>query len=394
MRPDRSVLKGGRRLIKTLSRVLYEVVEHHVSVDVAFKRACRSACADSLEEREELYRLARKLVSDYIKLTCVVGRKKPYGALVRVWLKGIHNLLEEMPPWCRLSYPEWYYRKLTELLGREEAEKVMRAMEDRVWWLRINTLRGSVEYVLRELEREGVEFEVDKHFHYLVRIVRSPKPVRLLQPVKEFKAVPQDKASVAVVEALNPSEDDLIVDMASAPGLKTSLIMALTENKAKVVAADISWRRMLNEVALLKKLGVDLSRVYLTLTDSSSLNLRARADKVLLDAPCSNSGAVSKDPGVKVHLTQSKIRYYAGIQRALLRKAIELGELVTYSTCSIMPEEGELVTASVRNVVRFRRVFSWASPGYGIVDFSNEVMRFFPHKHATEAFYLAVLEVR
>ncbi len=383
---------SNRRLVKTLSKVLYEVVEHHVSIDVAFKRASRLARVKNLEEREELYRLARRLVSDYIRLTCVIGGRRPYGALVRAWLKGVSKPTDRLPPWCRLSYPEWYYRKLVALLGKNEAEELLRAMGDRVWWLRINTLKGSVESVVRELEREGVELQVDRHFPYLARVIRSPKPIRLLRPVKEFRAIPQDKASIAVVEALRPCEGELIVDMASAPGLKTSLIMALTENKARVVAADISRRRIVNEAMLLRKLGVDMSRVHLVLTDSSSLNLSTRADKVLLDAPCSNSGAVGKDPGVKIHLTPSKVLHYARIQSELLRRAVELGEIVVYSTCSVMPEEGELVTASVHDMVKLRRIFSWSSPGYGVTDFSSAVMRFFPHKHATEAFYLAVLE--
>ena len=128
--------------------------------------------------------------------------------------------------------------------------------------------------------------------------------------------------------------------------------------------------------------------------DSRDVFLRSAFDKVLLDAPCSNSGAVSKDPGVKIHLTPSKVRHYSEIQRDLISRAIKhTSNLVVYSTCSIMPEEGEEVIATVHDAVRLVRKYSWSSPGYRVVDFHDKVMRFFPHKHLTEAFFLAVMEV-
>jgi 16S rRNA C967 or C1407 C5-methylase (RsmB/RsmF family) len=70
-------------------------------------------------------------------------------------------------------------------------------------------------------------------------------------------------------------------------------------------------------------------------------------DKVLLDAPCSNSGAIGKDPGVKATLTPGKVEYYRGTQLRLLTKALQLSDVVVYSVCSILPEEGEEVVTEV-----------------------------------------------
>lgn len=384
-----AMVKESKAMVKVLAAVLYEVINHKVSVDVAFKRACKGRCASRLEERETLYSMARKLVSDYLKVTCVIGRRKSFAQVVRLWLKGIDA--ENTPPWCRLSYTEWFYNMITSLLGVEEGEKLLEAMNGREWWLRINTLKAPEERVFKELDDEGVVYEVDKHFSYMVKVISSPKPIRLLKPVKEFKAVPQDKASAAVVEALAPNIDDEVIDMAYAPGMKTSLIMQLTENRAKVTAIDLSYRRALLGYGLLKRLGVDLSRVNIISADARDLRFKRKFDKVLLDAPCSNSGAVSKDPGIKINLTPSKVQYYSGIQKGLIRRAIELGDVIVYSTCSLMPEEGEHVIAEVADQVKLERVFTWASKGYGVVSFSSDLMRFFPHKHRTEGFFLARL---
>ncbi|MCD6428155.1 MAG: RsmB/NOP family class I SAM-dependent RNA methyltransferase [Desulfurococcales archaeon] len=373
--------------IKVLARVLYEVLNHRVSIDVAFKRACKGVKLKGTDEREYLYELARKFVSDYQKLQCVLGRTKSLSKLARAWLRGVSD--EGLPPYCKLSYSKWFYDRVVSLLGKEEGEQLLASMNERVWWLRINTLKAPEERVLKLLESEGVEYAIDREYHFLLRIKKAPKPIRLLRPVKNYMAIPQDKASVAVVDVLSPEAGELIVDMAAAPGMKTSLIMMLTENRARIVAIDISYRRLLLMKNLLKKLGVDTSRVHLVASDSAKVKLPKFPDKVLLDAPCSNSGAVSKDPALKISLTEGKIGYYASKQAALLRSAIRLGRVVVYSVCSIMPEEGELVISLFKDKVTLEKALKWASTGYRGFPLSDKVMRLFPHKHLTEGFFIA-----
>ncbi|MCD6340559.1 MAG: RsmB/NOP family class I SAM-dependent RNA methyltransferase [Desulfurococcales archaeon] len=377
--------------VKILARVLYEVLSHRVSIDVAFKRACKGTRLRGTNEREYLYELARRFVSDYQKLQCVLGRTKTLSKLARAWLRGVSD--EGLPPYCRLSYSKWFYDKVISLLGREEGEQLLASMNERVWWLRINTLKAPEERVLKQLESEGVEYVIDREYPFLLRIERSPKPIRLLSPVKNYMAIPQDKASVAVIDVLSPEAGELIVDMAAAPGMKASLIMMLTENRARIVAVDVSYRRILLMKNLLKKLGIDLSRVHLVASDSARIKLSGLPDKVLLDAPCSNSGAVSKDPALKISLTEGKVRYYASKQAELLKNAMQLGRVIVYSVCSIMPEEGELVISLFKDRVTLEKTLKWASTGYKGLPLSDTVMRLFPHKHLTEGFFIAKILV-
>ena len=374
-----------------MASTLYEIVNHKISIDVAFKKSCRGRCELSLNDREKLYELVRSFISDYIKLKCVYGGRVSFSRLAREWLNGVRD--EGLSVWCKLSYQDWMLRKLQSLLGRYEALELLQAMNSRVWWLRVNVLKASVERVLKELREEGVSYVTDEHYPYMVRVLETPKPMRLLKPVKEFRAIPQDKASAAVVESLKPQEGDLILDMAFAPGMKTSLIQMLSENKARVVALDVSNRRALMGRRVLKKLGVDLSRVYVVVADSRTLGIRPEFNKVLLDAPCSNSGAVSKDPGLKITLSEGKILHYSMMQREMLREAIALGDEVVYSTCSLMPEEGEFIVSEVSDYVRFEKTVPWASTGYEVIPNYKEVMRLFPHKHLTEGFFIAKLNV-
>lgn len=378
-----------RLVIKVLSRTLYNVVNYRVSVDVAFKRACRGVCKLSLTDRETLHSIARNFISDYLKVRCFLGARKSYSSYARAWINsGVRE--ENLPEWCRYSVSRWFYKKLSKLIG-DEVRDLLQSLNKRVLWARINTLKASEEKVLRSLDQEGVNYVVDSVYPYLIRIIKSPKPVRLLSTVKNYELVLQDKASVAVVEALGPQPGDDVLDMAFAPGMKTSLIMSLTDNKARVVAVDISYKRSLLGRQLLEKLGVDLSRVHVVVGDSRDIRLRKVFDKVLLDAPCSNSGAISKDPGLKITLTESKVAYYSALQKELIVKSVELGKVTVYSTCSLMPEEGEEVANTIHEKVRFHRPIQWASEGYRPYNHYSDFMRLYPHKHLTEGFFICYL---
>jgi len=382
------------REVELLAKVLFEVVERKVSIDVAFKRVCRGRCAKGFDERERLYRLCRNFVSDYVKLLCYVGsRRVSYRKLARIWLKG--SLPELAEPYCRLSIPRWLYERVSPLIGEQEAVSLFEAFRERFWWLRVNTFRGSEEGVIRELESEGVELEVHRELPYMVRVLRSPKPVRLLKAVKEFRAVPQDIASAIAVEHLDVEPGEVVLDMCAAPGVKTSLISMLSGGEARVVAADVSLRRLTAARHLLRKLGIPETSVSLVLADSASLNLRS-VDKVLLDAPCSNSGAIGKDPGVKATLTPGKVELYSSTQLKLLSKALQLSDLIVYSVCSILPEEGEeVVTEALSTFDDFRvvphRLTKLCSRGYPGYIISEGVCRMFPHIHSSDGFFIARL---
>jgi len=384
------MIRGSRRVVDILAKILYEVKEHHVSVDVAFKRVCRGKCVKGLEEREELYNLVRNFISDYFKLKCYVGDEEvSYRGLARLWLDRKYVVVNEL--YCIYSYPKWFVDELVNLLGVDEVSKALNAMNSRVWWLRVNTLRTSEESVLRELELEGVEFIVSKEVPYMVKVVNSKRPIRTLKPVKEFKVVPQDLASAVVVEALKPGFNESIIDLTAAPGLKTSLIMMLSENRAKVVACDKSLKRLNIMRNLLKKLGVDLSRVSLIHSDSTTISLR-RFDKALVDAPCSNSGAIHKDPGIKLSLTKGKVLHNSIIQSKLLSNALRLADYVTFSTCSILPEEGEFIISKLDlSDVKLFRAITWVGKGYPVVNFYESLMRLMPHIHECEGFFIATL---
>ena len=374
------------RLSKVLAGVLHEVLRHRVSVDVAFRRVCGGWCASSVDERELLYDAARRFVADYVKLLCVSGKRRRPRDLVKLWLSGFE---EPSEPYCRLSVPLWLYDRLYALLG-DEAVRLFEAMSVRVWWLRVNMLKSSIEGVVRGLESEGVIVEVSRDYPYMLKIIKTPKPVRLLRVVREFKAIPHDIASAAVVEALRPERGDSVLDACAAPGIKTSLIAMLAEGRVRIKAIDISGRRITVMRKLMRKLGVPDEAVEYMVADSRKVELREHYDKALVDAPCSNTGAMAKDPALKVTITPGKVEYYSRLQKGILENILKYASRVTYTTCSILPEEGEEVVETVADKVKLEKpqIKMCGEPykGYSV---SQSTCRLYPHIYESEGFYIA-----
>ena len=374
------------RLSKVLAGVLHEVLRHRVSVDVAFRRVCGGWCASSVDERELLYDAARRFVADYVKLLCVSGKRRRPRDLVKLWLSGFE---EPSEPYCRLSVPRWLYDRLYALLG-DEAVRLFEAMSVRVWWLRVNMLKSSIEGVVRGLESEGVIVEVSRDYPYMLKIIKTPKPVRLLRVVREFKAIPHDIASAVVVEALRPERGDSVLDACAAPGIKTSLIAMLAEGRVRIKAIDISGRRITVMRKLMRKLGVPDEAVEYMVADSRKVELREHYDKALVDAPCSNTGAMAKDPALRVTITPGKVEYYSRLQKGILENILKYASRVTYTTCSILPEEGEEVVETVADKAKLEKpqIKMCGEPykGYSV---SQSTCRLYPHIHESEGFYIA-----
>jgi tRNA and rRNA cytosine-C5-methylases len=285
--------------------------------------------------------------------------------------------------------PLWLYDRLYALLG-DEAVRLFEAMSVRVWWLRVNMLKSSIEGVVRGLESEGVIVEVSRDYPYMLKIIKTPKPVRLLRVVREFKAIPHDIASAVVIEALRPERGDSVLDACAAPGIKTSLIAMLAEGRVRIKAIDISGRRITVMRKLMRKLGVPDEAVEYMVADSRKVELREHYDKALVDAPCSNTGAMAKDPALRVTITPGKVEYYSRLQKGILENILKYASRVTYTTCSILPEEGEEVVETVADKVKLEKpqIKMCGEPykGYSV---SQSTCRLYPHIHESEGFYIA-----
>jgi 16S rRNA (cytosine967-C5)-methyltransferase len=152
----------------------------------------------------------------------------------------------------------------------------------------------------------------------------------------------QDETSMKVAPLLDPRPDERILDLCAAPGGKTTHLAELLGGKGKVVAVDLPDRiGLVAESA--SRLG--LANVDCVAGDGATIAFRDAFDAILVDAPCSNTGVLSRRPDVRWRLREQDIAGAAALQRQLLQNAARLlrpGGRLVYSTCSLEPEENRL----------------------------------------------------
>jgi len=169
----------------------------------------------------------------------------------------------------------------------------------------------------------------------------------------------QDIGSQAIVPLLRLAAGQSFLDLCAAPGNKTAQAL---ESGVQAVACDLHYHRL----APLK--GLDAKLVVLD--GSRPLPFRCRFDRILVDAPCSGTGTLGRNPEIKWKLTPADLEDLPRRQRALLENARQLlgpGGILVYSTCSLEPEENEAVVSSVpaELVIETMRRIPGRDPGDG-----------------------------
>ncbi len=145
---------------------------------------------------------------------------------------------------------------------------------------------------------------------------------------------PMDEGS-AVIASIAARAGNDVLDVAAAPGGKT---LYMKTRGASVTSSDLSLARLLPLIG---------RQPRLVAADGRQPPFRRRFSVVLLDAPCSATGTIRKNPEIKWRLRESDLAGFAVLQRELLAAALAIGETVVYSTCSLEPEENETIVAGV-----------------------------------------------
>ena len=378
------VKRRWRRLdsFKVFYDVSFDAVKHYFLLRHLASKLFGSSGAKAVARSWFIYRADavlynRDMVMRYRKRLLKRARTSPEEALLSIEeLRG--NPVQYLS--TKYSYHPSIVEALLSNLPQEEVERLLEAGNTTWIWLRINTLKADVDKAVKMLEKEA---EVEPHptIPFAVLLKSSKRPVQYLTAVKEFVAVPQDLASIYAVLSLRPSPGDRIIDLAAAPGMKTSLIAQLAEGKAKIVAVELSTRRIYRMRHLLKLLGA-ADQVEVVRADSRRLRTR-RFDKALLDAPCTSSGAFTKEPATKIYPRLEEATRYSKLQRELLADALTLADEVIYAVCSILPQEGEEVVTAGKG--RPQRPHADLAPSYR----GDVGGRTFPHLHRSEAFFIS-----
>lgn len=210
--------------------------------------------------------------------------------------------------------------------------------------LRINTIKADLSYIKSVLTDNKIEFkEVPWYSDALIIDNVSEIEISNLTIYKNGQIYLQSLSSMLPPLILSPKEKESILDMAAAPGSKTTQLSALSNNEALIMAVEKNKIRAERLRHNLDSQGA--KKVTVLEADARNLDDMFKFDKILLDAPCSGSGTINlKDKNIEKYFTEELIERSNKTQKELLNKAINLlkvnGEII-YSTCSILKCENE-----------------------------------------------------
>jgi 16S rRNA (cytosine967-C5)-methyltransferase len=268
--------------------------------------------------------------------------------------------LKATQPHLGYSHPEWLVNRWRERWGVEKTAQLL------AWnntppdtFARINTLKADPGKLLTQWRDEDVEYDFVRRDWFgenLVFKLKSHPPLERLPSFCQGLFYIQDPSTLLAVHELDPQPGQTILDMCSAPGGKLSYAAQLIRNEGRIVAQDLSLERLKLVHENCIRLGVTC---VMAGTPSPAPQIPALAagtartpslpdsfDRILVDAPCSNTGVMRRRVELRWRLRPEEIERLRLVQLDLLRQAAPLlkpGGVLVYSTCSLEPEENRQV---------------------------------------------------
>ena len=351
----------------TIHSIVFEILRRLNVVDLIIKKSLKKGTID------KLYPLLRNLlrVGVYqikfaeesppkITNTIVELAKAHFGISVSNFTNALLRKVEHLEVSSFLSdsidaaslslqyyHQTWFIEYLIKLIGISDTIAFLkRSGEGNGFYVRINLLKTDRSYIIEQLEHDKYVFSLDQDLNAVILIKEWERPIIHSSLFKEGYLYIQDKASALVSYVVNPQNDEIVFDLCAAPGGKTMHMGQLLKNSGQIVAVDRSHRRLKELIAKLSQYNLFNIHVINANGEDIPKFIKSKADKILVDPPCSGTGTFVSRPYGKWKLRPEDIEILTRIQWKLLIAAVKLlkpsGEII-YSTCSITVEENERI---------------------------------------------------
>ena len=345
-----------------------------------------------LEEAKNIVRLARSILG-----WKALAPVEPHLGLLMT--ENPARLLEGVGDEERVGlltyHPTWFVRYCFRLFGRKEALAFLEASAKiPPTYIRLNTLKGCEEEILKRLEYEKVKVEKIEGLRHAYKVLVAKQPLTRTKSFQEGLFYIQDKASIYAAEVADPKPGMVLLDVCAAPGAKTTYLAQLMQNRGVIYSIDYSRRRMNIWKSEVARMGVSIAEPIIS-DACNPLPVAVEADMVILDPPCTSTGAFAKIPSAKWRLTARSAEKMAEIQWQMLENCAEKlkpGGTLIYSTCSITVEENEML---VERFLKWHPEFQLTeiTPKIGLPGLRGltQCQRLYPHIHECNGFFIAKL---
>ncbi|AIL32496.1 RsmB/NOP family class I SAM-dependent RNA methyltransferase [Basilea psittacipulmonis] len=316
------------------------------------------------------------------------------------WLKRLALIdPESLSPDVRFSMPTWLIEKLTHL---PDANNLFLALNEKAPLdLRVNIFKANREDILEKVKAYEPQAQATPYSPWGIRLWNKPALSRW--PMFEAGEIEvQDEGSQILGMLLAPKRGEMVVDYCAGAGGKTLLLGALMRSTGRLYAFDVSESRLSKAKPRLARSGLsNVTTVVLHKEkDERVKRLAGKADRVLVDAPCTGMGTLRRNPDLKWRQTPEDLKQLVELQSKILDQACTLlkpGGRLVYSTCSLLPQENELQIQSFLNrhpEFELKAVNDlWDERCTGLV-MQDAYLKLRPDYHQTDGFFAAVLEKR
>ena len=294
----------------------------------------------------------------------------------------------------KYSHPQWMVKSFLSFFSGGFVEELLQANNETPELnFRINTLKVPVNDCLKMLQEQGFEVKVNPYIGEAISIkgVGNLNEMDLMQMGYLYI---QDFSSMLIAKIVDPAEGDLIVDVCSAPGGKTTHMAQLMENKGLIIARDIYDHKLKLIKKNAERLGISIIKTEKFDALKEDTELFEKADKVLVDAPCSGLGIIRRKPEIKYRKKPDDISVITELQLKILKNAaryVKSGGVLVYSTCTIDPRENNGVVErflSENNdfqLIDISKNYHKYLPG----EHKDKTIQLYPHIHHTDGFFAA-----
>ncbi|HME91601.1 MAG TPA: methyltransferase domain-containing protein [Myxococcaceae bacterium] len=402
LRSKRALHSRERRVV---SERIYALLRRQIAVDFLLEKE-RAAFLALPSSQQDLLRLAaiRSLLGEPAAAVAAQMRLSKEDAAALARLPEAERQIASLEPRRRFavlhSLPEFLAARFAAEFG-EDADRAAEAMNERApLTARVNTLKSSRETLLTSLRSEAILCRPTP-LSPLGVILESRPNAFSLRAFKQGQLELQDEGSQLLGMLVDPPPK-IVVDACAGAGGKTLQLAAAMKNRGELYAFDVSERRLEELRKRARRAGVYNVRIRPTVSGeearAAGADLIGRAHRVLVDAPCSGSGALRRNPDARYRLTAEEVRAHAERQKRLLSAFAELvrpGGRLVYGTCSVLREENEEV---VEDFLRRRPDFTLLPIAEVLGDelarrlVRDGYLRLAPHLHGTDGFFGAALQ--
>jgi NOL1/NOP2/sun family putative RNA methylase len=315
------------------------------------------------------------------------------------------KLNESLDELCRkFQYSKYMIPRYLKIFGKDRLVDFLKGNERKLMpSIRVNTLKITKETLYERLIAKGFELEPVQLISNAFYVKKSPFSIGATTEYLLGYYYIQGVAPMIPSLLLNPTSNDIVVDMCAAPGGKTIHLAETMKNLGVILALDLNRARMKSLRSNISRCGVkNVIAIRMDAANLAELKIK-NISKILLDAPCSGSGLIPIDPSRKTSRTIEDVEFCSLIQTKLIKAAIDClitgGELV-YSTCSIEPEENEYIIDQALqqfNVETMDLGIKFGEPGLTEIfkktlsPALKKARRFYPFLQKTEGFFICKL---